>query len=127
AAGNTTASGQRVYSYDFEDHLVSLNTNEVVLEYDGQGKLTSRRVGNTATAYLIDEDNPTGYAQIVEERVGGSLTKALVFGSQLVSQRQKSNGNWTRSFYVYDGHGDVRLLADENGVVSDAYDYDAFG
>ena len=29
--------------------------------------------------------------------------------------------------YLYDGHGSVRQLADENGSVTDTYDYDAFG
>ena len=55
------------------------------------------------------------------------MTKVLVFGAQLVSQRRKSSGDWTRSFYSYDGHGGVRLLTDDSGLVTDSYDYDAFG
>jgi RHS repeat-associated protein len=31
------------------------------------------------------------------------------------------------SFYGYYGHGNVRYLSDTNAVVSDTYDYDAFG
>jgi RHS repeat-associated protein len=50
-----------------------------------------------------------------------------VFGPQLISQRQTSSGSWARTFYVYDGHGDVRMLTDETGAVTDGYDYDAFG
>ena len=31
------------------------------------------------------------------------------------------------SFYGYDGAGNVRLLTDSTGTVTDTYDYDAFG
>src|SRR5579885_2908853 len=31
------------------------------------------------------------------------------------------------SYYLYDGHGSVRALADTSGNVTDTYDYDAFG
>ncbi len=30
-------------------------------------------------------------------------------------------------YYLYDGHGSVRALADTSGNVTDTYDYDAFG
>ncbi len=30
-------------------------------------------------------------------------------------------------YYLYDGHGNVRHLTDNNGAVTDTYDYDAFG
>src|SRR5688572_11768822 len=43
------------------------------------------------------------------------------------AQDQFISGNWTASFYGYDGHGNVRLLADANGTVTDTYSYDAFG
>jgi len=127
AEGNTTASGTSTYRYDFEDHLTSANTGQIVLVYDGQGTLVRRAAGSVVTAYLIDDGNPTGYAQIVEERVGGSVSRAFVFGRQLVSERQKLGGVWTRSSYGYDGHGDVRLLLADGGAITDTYDYDAFG
>jgi RHS repeat-associated protein len=127
ADGNTTTSNASNYAYDFEDRLASVNTNQVVLGYDGQGMLVSRTLGNSTTNYLVDQENPTGYPQIVEERVGGSVIKVLVFGPRIVSQRQKTNGNWVRSYYVHDGHQDVRLLTDASGTVTDSYDYDAFG
>jgi RHS repeat-associated protein len=33
----------------------------------------------------------------------------------------------TTSYYGYDAHGDVRSLMNNGGVVTDTYDYDAFG
>src|SRR5882724_4490168 len=38
-----------------------------------------------------------------------------------------TNESWTQTKYGYDGHGNVRLLMDATGAVTDRYDYDAFG
>ncbi len=44
-------------------------------------------------------------------------------GDELISQER----NGRTSFYLYDGHGSVVGLANESGVVTDTYSYDAFG
>ena len=44
-------------------------------------------------------------------------------GVELISQERDGK----KSYYVYDGHGSVRALADESGKVTDKYVYDAFG
>ena len=44
-------------------------------------------------------------------------------GVELISQERDGK----KSYYVYDGHGSVRALADESGKVTDTYVYDAFG
>lgn len=41
----------------------------------------------------------------------------------LISQERDG----TDAYYIYDGHGSVRMLADENSEVIDRYDYDAYG
>jgi RHS repeat-associated protein len=79
------------------------------------------------TYFLVDTNNHTGYAQVVEEIQSGVVTKQFTFGHDLISQRQLINGNWTISFYGYDGHGSVRLLTNTAGAVTDTFDYDAFG
>jgi RHS repeat-associated protein len=127
AEGSTTAAGANSYSYDFEARLSAFNASQVTLVYDGDGHLVSRTVGGATTTYLVDEGNPTGYTQVAEERVGGAVNKALVFGLQLISQRQMVSGAWTRSYYGFDGHGHVRYLTDASGAVADTYDFDAFG
>jgi RHS repeat-associated protein len=72
---------------------------------------------------LVDTNNLTGYAQVVEELVSGQVTKQYTYGLDLISQRQLSGV----SFYNYDGHGSVRKLSDSLGNVTDTYTYDAFG
>ena len=44
-------------------------------------------------------------------------------GDELISQERDGK----KSYYVYDGHGSVRALADESGNVTDKQVYDAFG
>jgi RHS repeat-associated protein len=71
--------------------------------------------------------NATGYAQVVEELVGGAVTRQYTYGLQRISQQQLISNTWTPSFYGYDGSGNVRQLTNAAGTVTDTYEYDAFG
>jgi RHS repeat-associated protein len=79
----------------------------------------------------VDDLNPTGYAQVVEEVVNGAVTRQYTYGLQRISQNLSpavsGNSTWTPSFYVYDGGGSVRQLTKSNGTVTDEYEYDAYG
>ena len=55
------------------------------------------------------------------------MARAYAYGRQLISQRQLTGGQWSVSYYGYDGHGSVRFLTDQTGAVTDTYAYDAFG
>ncbi len=127
ANGNTTASGGNTYTYDFENHLTRLNGGAVTIVYDGDGNRASKTVGGVTTRYLVDDRNPTGYAQVLEEIVGGAVQRTYTYGHDLISQNQLIGSVWTVSFYGYDGHGSVRFLTNASGTITDKYDYDAFG
>jgi RHS repeat-associated protein len=123
ADGNTTASGANTYAYDFENHLTGENTGAVTITYDGDGNRVSKTASGVTTKYLVDDRNLTGYAQVLEEVSGGTVQRVYTYGLNRISQSQASG----TSFYGYDGHGNVRLLTDTTGAVTDRYDYDAFG
>jgi len=54
--------------------------------------------------------------------------KVYSYGLDLLAQDEKvSSTQWNATFCGYAGHGNVRLLTDEPGVVTDRYDYEAFG
>jgi len=127
ANGNTRNSGGVSYAYDFEDKLRTVNQGSVRYIYDGDGNRVAKTVGGVTTRYLVDEVNPTGYAQVVEELVDGSVQRVYTYGHKLLSQRQLQGPGWTTSFYGYDGQNNVRMLTDTSGVVTDNYTYDAFG
>jgi len=114
--GNTTQSAGATYAYDFENHLLS--TGAIAMVYDGDGN----RVKKNNTTYMVDDLNPTGYAQVIVETTPSEI-RQFVYGLERLSQRRST----TVSYYGYDGHGSVRLLTDPTGTVTDTYDYDAFG
>jgi RHS repeat-associated protein len=127
ANGNTTVSGSRTFTYDFANRLKSMNGGAVTLVYDGDGNRVAKTVGSAATRYLVDDLNPTGYAQVVEELGTGGVQRTYTYGRQRISQNRVASGLGTPSFYEYDGGGSVRTLTDGTGTVTDTYDYDAWG
>ena len=79
------------------------------------------------------QDKAYAYAQAIEEYTQeGSGPKRLsattTFADDLVSQtRYDDTGTPSTRYVQADGFGSTRLLTDENGAVTDAIDYDAFG
>jgi YD repeat-containing protein len=117
--GNTTGSGVNSFSYDSENELKTMNGGAVTLLYDGDGNRVAKTVGSVTTRYLIDDLNPTGLPQVVEETVGGAVTRQYTYGLQLISENQFASGAWTASFYETDGTGSVRQLTNSLGQVTD--------
>jgi RHS repeat-associated protein len=135
--GNTLVSGARTFKYDFQNRLKSMTNSAngvaATMIYDGDGNRVAKTVGSTTTKYLVDDLNPTGYAQVVEEIGTGGVQRTYTYGLQRISQNQllgssQSSAVWTASFFGYDGvNGSVRMLTDITGAVTDTYDYDAWG
>ena len=127
ANGNTLASSGNTLAYDFEDRLLHYNSGEVVNVYDGDGNRVLRTRGASTTAYLIDELNPTGFAQVAEEITDGAVTATYALGTWRTHQVRWESGTAAPSYYGYDAHGNVRALLDANRSATDRYEYDAFG
>jgi RHS repeat-associated protein len=126
--GNVTriANGN-TFGYDSENHLMSMGST-VALTYDGDGNRVAKTMSSGTTRYLVDDLNPTGYPQVVEElNGGGAVQRQYTYGLQRISQYQLVSNTWTPSFYGYDGFGTVRQLTNSGGTITDSYDYDAFG
>jgi RHS repeat-associated protein len=128
--GNTVMRAGIADSYDFENHLVQHGGMTFV--YDGDGNRVAKTVGGVTTGFLVDTLNPTGYAQVLDELQNNTVTRSYNWGLQQVSETQLTDAPppanpWTTSYYGFDGHGSVRYLTDSTGVVTDIYDYDAFG
>jgi len=123
--GNTISSGGILNSYDFENHLIK--HGNITIVYDGDGNRVSETVGGVTTNYLVAAQNPTSYAQVVEELQNGTVVRTYSYGLERISETQSINGTVTTSFYGYDGHGSVRQVFSNTGAITDAYDYEAFG
>ena len=121
-----------LYEYNAENKLVraTVQNGSLVIEesyaYDYEGnrtsKTTHRSDGVTEyVKYLNDNSSLTNVlAEIGSE---GSVQAYYTIGADLISQERDGNV----SVYLYDGHGSVVGLANESGVVTDSYVYDAFG
>jgi RHS repeat-associated protein len=138
ANGNTTRTANgNTFTYDSENHMTSMTsgTTLVTMKYDAFGNRVSKTVNGVTTQYLVDDLNPTGYPQVVEELTGpigtGVVATTYTYGLQRISQSLSpavtGNSTWTPSFYGYDGFGTVRQLTNTAGTVTDTYEYDAYG
>ena len=119
---NSSADG-----YDIENRLLSATrpSGNISILYDGDGNRVKKTAGSATTYYIVDDQNPTGYPQVIEERSAPSAapTVTYMYGLDLISQTRNAD---TR-YYGCDGLGSVRYLTDASGTISDTYTYDAFG
>jgi RHS repeat-associated protein len=129
ANGNTISSGGIGNVYDFENRLIQ--KGGVTIVYDGDGNRVAKTVAGVTTRYLVDVKNPTGYAQVIAEEFANTTNSATyIYGLERIARGYYSSqfgGVQGFRYYLYDGHGSVRALADTSGNVTDTYDYDAFG
>ena len=126
--GNTVSTSGKTFAYDLENRMTSMNGGAVTMLYDGDGNRVAKTVSSVTTRYLVDDLNPTGYPQVVEElSANGTVARRYSYGIQLISQSQIENSVWTPSFYETDGAGSIRQLTDAAGAITDTYEYDAFG
>ena len=85
ANGSTLTSNGKTYNYDFENRLTS-TSDGVTIVYDGDGNRVSKTAGGVTTFYLVDTNNLTGYAQVVEELQSGvGVVKSYTYGHDLIS------------------------------------------
>ena len=127
----TGQSGEKTatYTYDKERHLVRATIqkgNSVTVEsytYDYAGNRTSKTVNETDTTYYVT-DTSGGLSQVVAETdETGAATAFYTRGEDLI--RMEKGGK--TCYYLYDGHGNVRILTSAAGLVTDRYSYDACG
>jgi len=129
------------YSYDTGGHRVGTK------EYEASSSSPQAWTLLAATRYLTDEQNPTGYSQVLQETKFGSgstPSKKIIYtiGHDQISQTVYENWNpansnfelQTSHFFGSDGHGSVRVLYDAAAAIArDAqllaqyYSYDAYG
>lgn len=91
--------------------------------YDYAGNRTSKTVNEGGTTYYVT-DTGSSLSQVVAEVDGdGRETASYTLGDERISV-ERDGRIW---YYLHDGHGSVRMLAGEDGQITDSYSYDAYG
>lgn len=120
AAGDTT-----LLNWNAENQLVSVDAggSQTTYRYDINGNRTGVQSVNADQRFLVDPQNPTGYAQVVETRDGGgNLLTRYTYGTDLISA-----DSGLPSYYHTDAHGNTRLLTNATAQATDSYVYDGYG
>jgi RHS repeat-associated protein len=127
--------------YSFDNKLIRRTTPDgktIDLTYTPDGHRLSKFITQNGLTqrlvhYLTDANNPTGYAQVIEEKqpldTTSPLKKVNLYGHDLISTEERGTGVSPVSsiFYTYDGLGSVRSISNASGDLQETYDYDAYG
>ncbi len=117
-SGGQTQVTTTTYYYDNDGNKVRTVTSVSV---NGGAAAT------TATDYVVDEQNPSGYAQVLEQRDGTThaVQMTYILGDDIIAQVPSTTSG--ALFFLYDGHGSVRLLTNLQGAITNRFAYTAFG
>lgn len=81
------------------------------------------------TYYLVDGNNPTGYAQVIEQSATpGTPTITYIWGGSLISQENAAGTTNAGIYYlIAGGQGSTQVLVNSTGSVVQDYYFDGFG
>jgi YD repeat-containing protein len=99
-------------TYDSENRLTTRHSSlaTVHLQYDGDGHRVSKTIttdtGSSTSYYVVDDLNPTGYPQVLEELITDhsslvtpEVTRVLTWAHSLLAQDRFDGTAWTESYY----------------------------
>jgi RHS repeat-associated protein len=134
--GNLTTNGVWSYSWDGENRLKAVYSNDVIVvsnSYDDQSRRIRKVTDGGTRSFLYDGWN-------VLRESAGSSTNYFLWGTDLSGSLQgaggvggllavyKVNAGTTSTYYpCYDANGNITTYVDELGLVRSEYAYDAFG
>lgn len=107
------------YTYSVRGRMSGVDTDDdsvadVTYEYNDNGFRVQKTEGTVLTMFLVDTQNHTGHAQVMEATVDDNLEQAYLIGNDVVAQGE-SDG--TVYYLVSDGHGSTRALVNSNGQI----------
>ncbi|MFM9331657.1 RHS repeat domain-containing protein [Paenibacillus mesotrionivorans] len=112
-----------VNNYDIYNRLVDVAKGDTTtsLAYSADGLRYKKTNGGETIQYQYN-----ALAQVIAESNGNNATEAnYVRGDRLLVKKEAATGK--SYYYLYNGHGDVNMMIDTNGVVVNQYQYDEWG
>ncbi|MCG8313491.1 MAG: putative Ig domain-containing protein [Pseudomonadales bacterium] len=119
----TSPSVTELMAYNARGNLTSYSDGTLSEEYgyDFNGNRISKTVSGDVVAYVLDE--LTNNAVVIESTVNGIDLSRYVYGLGRVAE---SSGSQV-IYHHQDGLGSTRALTDASGLLTDTYDYAAYG
>jgi RHS repeat-associated protein len=120
--GNLLTDGVYTNTYDAVNRLITTTTGAITntFAYNGDGARLKQTVNGTPTTYTVDL--ATGLTQVLVEVTSG-LTNTYLYGAGRIAQQTLTS----TSYFLGDGLGSVRQLADASGEVMLTKSYTPYG
>ncbi len=122
---NQSGAGKAsIYTYDLYNRLIQYveGSKKESYSYDAEGVRRSKVNSEETICYVSDTTGSLSYT-LAEADEEGNAIASYTRVDALISQARGEE----RSYYLFDGHGDVRGLLDTEGNVTDTYRYNAYG
>ncbi len=122
---NQSGAGRAVtYTYDVYNRLTVYQQGEQKesYTYDAEGVRRSKTTG-TDSIYFVSDTSGELSQTLAETDGKGNVKAEYTRADSLTAQVRAGEV----SYYLYDGHGDVRALLNEAGKITDQYRYNAYG
>nr|WP_303740666.1 RHS repeat-associated core domain-containing protein [Lutispora saccharofermentans] len=119
-AGQSTDKNITYYEYDSWNQLIKTIEGDktIIAAYNGYGQRIEKTINGITQRYLYE------YDKVVLETDGqGNETARNIYGTNLLVREAENE----TAYYMYNGHGDVTALLNDQGNIIGSYYYDAFG
>ena len=115
-------------SYEYDDRGIRVAQTQQD-DVNNDGDFDDAEDTTERTDYHGDDQNPTGYAQVLEEMQGAAVAKSYTIGHDVFLEAVAAN---QVRHLLRDGHGSTRQLVDATGAVINSgtarvFAYDAYG
>lgn len=122
ANGNLSQDDHHTYTYDFDNHLISVdNGNTAIYVYDALGRRIRKQIGSAVVNYYYAGD------QIIEERnIDNTLIATYLYGigiDDILQMRRNGQDYWYHKNHL----GSVVAITNGQGTVVERYEYDPYG
>jgi RHS repeat-associated protein len=119
----TTPSGTTIYTYDFENRLIHVDTatETIAYTYDPLGRRTSKNTSSGMTAFIYDDKRV-----IMEKAAFGTVQATYIYGIRVDEVLVMNRGD-IDYYYMQDGIGSVSDISDFSENIIESFFYDAYG
>jgi RHS repeat-associated protein len=120
--GNLTGSGSQTFTWNDRNQLQATSAGSASFAYDGLDRRLSKTVGGTTTKFLYDGANV-----VQEQDSSNSATANLLTGLGIDQTFSRQVVGGATSSLLTDALGSTIALGDANGAVQTSYTYEPFG